>query len=89
MNTSVDVQEKIKELLSDISVKSIPADKIKGSSDIMNEVGLDSIQMIAFILTLEDVFEVEIDFETLDAETLSTVDNLCGYIGGLLNSKAG
>ncbi|MFD2876795.1 phosphopantetheine-binding protein [Paenibacillus rhizoplanae] len=32
------------------------------ATDIVNEVGLDSLQMINFILRIEDEFEIEFDF---------------------------
>lgn len=49
-------------------------------SSILNDFGIDSLQMVNLFLNLEDEFDVSIDFENFDYEILSTVETLANYI---------
>ena len=51
-------------------------ENLRESTDLINEVGLDSLEMIQFILQLEDEYEIEIDFDELDIELFSSVKKL-------------
>ena len=59
------------------------AKKITASTDLVNEIGLDSLQMIDFLLGLEDEFGVEVDFDSLDMQHLTSVAALCRFVGTL------
>ncbi len=59
------MKQRIKKILSHI--KDDPnIVNISDNADLINDVGLDSLQMINFLLKLEDEFDIEIDFEELD-----------------------
>lgn len=49
-------------------------------SDLINEVGLDSLQMINFILLVEEAFGVEIDYEDLDYKYLLSIEAFIGFL---------
>ncbi len=74
--------EKIKELLAEILSENSPvsAEEIDENASLLDEVGLDSLQLINFILRVEDEFDIEIDFENLDQEHLASVTAFAGYI---------
>jgi len=66
----------------------VPNNKIdeinfSGKTDILNEVGLDSLGMISFLLRLEEELGIEIDLNSLERNHLSSIDKLCMF----LNSK--
>jgi acyl carrier protein len=54
--------------------------EFSGKTDIINEVGLDSLGMVAFLLQLEEELEIEIDITRLEVSHLSSIDNLCAFI---------
>lgn len=58
---------------------SLAAD-IGYSTDIINEVGLDSLKMTDFILGLEDDFGISIDFDKVEYETFTRVDRLIDFL---------
>ena len=53
---------------------------IKGSSNFREDLGLDSLDEVEFIMQIEDLFNVEITDE--DADGLTTVGKLVEYLKG-------
>lgn len=53
---------------------------IERETNIIRDLGLDSLQMIEFLLTVEDELQVELDFETMDMEFLESVDSFCLFV---------
>ena len=70
-------------LLARVTKKPALAEKVTATTDLVNEVGLDSLQMIDFLLGLEDEFGIEVDFDSLDMQHLTSVEALCRYVGNL------
>ena len=79
---------KLKELLAEVVGDDTLSGKIHDGSDIINEIGLDSIQMINFILMIEDEFGIEIDFENFDYANFERFDSLCRFVGDILECQA-
>jgi len=74
------MEERIKTILCEVKEDHSLMDNLCSSSDIINEVGLDSLQMINFILRVEDEFGIEIDFENFDISQISSIGTFCNYI---------
>ena len=75
------IYEKIAELLHEVDEKlqSLDAAKIRGKH-LTKELGLDSLDVIKFVLSVEEKFGVKIADEEIDARELLKVDNLAGYL---------
>lgn len=52
-------------------------------SDLINDIGLDSIQLITMILNLEDNLDVVIDFDDFDFDEINTIADLVEFLKGL------
>ena len=65
-----------------VEIKNDPdlAARINPGTDIINELGLDSLQMINLALRVEDEFQITIDFETFDFDTLLSVQSFWEFI---------
>jgi acyl carrier protein len=74
---------RIGDLVARITKNPAWAGKVTATTDLVNEVGLDSLQMIDFLLGLEDEFRVEVDFDSLDVQHLTSVEALCRFVGTL------
>lgn len=74
------MQEKIIQLLCEVKENQNLAKSVTGETKIIDEIGLDSLEMINFILRLQEEFDIEIDFESLDISVLETVNTLENYI---------
>ena len=77
------MEGKIAELVAQVKGdKTLPL-RLDGSSNLLEDVGLDSLQMINLILLVESEFGVEVDFDSFDLKHLSSVSTFAGYIKGL------
>ena len=65
-------------------------EKIKGSpglaktlpdtANIIEDVGMDSLEMMDFMLEVENHFEMEIDFERLEFEFLESIEKFSEFL---------
>jgi acyl carrier protein len=74
------MKDRIKRILSEVKGNPLLLDKIQDETDIINEIGLDSLQLINFILKIEEVFNLELDFDNLDFSHLSSLRNFCEFL---------
>ena len=72
--------EKLIHILAEIVNEPDLAGRIGPGTDIINELGLDSLQMINLALQVEDEFQITIDFETFDFDTLLSVQAFWEFI---------
>ncbi len=72
--------EKIQHILEEVKEQPGAFATISDETNILEDIGLDSIQMIAFLLKIEETFEIEIDFETLELEDIQTIHQLRHFI---------
>ncbi len=70
------VLEKVKLILSD--QLEVEEETITTDTDIQNDLGADSLDVVDMVMTIEDEFEIEVPDE--DIENLRTVGALVEYI---------
>lgn len=70
------VLEKLIELLCE--QLDIEADEVNENTDIVNDLGADSLDVVDLVMTLEDEFDIEIPDE--DIEKIRTVGELAHYL---------
>lgn len=74
------MRERIKQLLGELKNDPSFSKKLSDSSSIIDDVGLDSLQMINFFLMVEDEFELQIEFDEFDFTYLNSIDSFCTFI---------
>lgn len=74
------MQEQIIAMISEIKDDAQLANRLNEHSSIMEDGGLDSLQLITFLLKVEERFDIEIDFEQFDFDFLESVTAFCNYI---------
>lgn len=72
------MEKKIVTIIERLTGESFPA--ATKESSVINDFGIDSLQMVNLFLNLEDEFDIEIDFENVDYGNLRTVGALADYI---------
>lgn len=82
------MEKQIIALISELKEDPQLVSSLNGQSDIMEDGGLDSLQMISFILKVEEQFGVEIDFETFDFALMSSVEGFCQYIAEMRHTAS-
>ncbi|MDT3426274.1 acyl carrier protein [Paenibacillus forsythiae] len=75
--------ESIKEIIIKVKEDEDLRSTLTPESDLINEVGLDSLQMINFILEVEDRFGVEIVYEDLDYDSLLSIERFIDFLNGM------
>jgi acyl carrier protein len=54
--------------------------RVRDDDDIVHGLGLDSLQMIRFLLDVETHFRVTLDFEQIDLATLGSVRHFAALV---------
>ncbi|MGD8401096.1 MAG: phosphopantetheine-binding protein [Bacillota bacterium] len=72
--------KKVLDILVEVKENPVLADQFTGDSRIIDDIGLDSLEMINFILRIEDEFGVEINFEEFDYASLDDVKTFAAFI---------
>ncbi|GGG12825.1 hypothetical protein GCM10010912_66530 [Paenibacillus albidus] len=80
--------EELKNIIATVLEDDSIRETITLESDLINEVGLDSLQMISFILGVEDAFGVEIVYEDLDLACFRSIDAFMAFLNGM-NKEVG
>lgn len=60
------LKEKVAKVLTEVMSKNIQLNELTDEVDLIDEIGLNSLQFLEFILALENEFDVEIDVGSLD-----------------------
>lgn len=66
---------------------SVDTDEINNKTDLVNDLGFDSISIIQLVVELENEFDIEIDDEYLLIEYLSPFKSLIEIINNSINAK--
>lgn len=57
--------------------------RLSGSSHLVDDVGLDSLQLVNLILLVEEAFDVEVDFDSFQFSHLTSLNRFTDFVGGL------
>ena len=77
------MQEEIIKILSEVKQDPSLASRVTGASHLVDDLNLDSLQMIDLILKVQDRFSVVVDFDSFQVEHLSSLDRFTQYISEL------
>ena len=70
------VLEKVKAILAEQF--DVEEDKITADTDLQEDLGADSLDVVDLLMSIEDEFEVEVPYEEI--ENIKTVGSLVSYI---------
>ncbi|WP_238653922.1 acyl carrier protein [Paenibacillus piscarius] len=77
------MQEQILAMISEVKDDTGLAIRLNGHSSIMEDGGLDSLQLITFLLKVEERYGIVIDFEQFEFDCMESVTVFCNYISEL------
>lgn len=81
MNDDTDLE--IRSALATVLDNGMTAHDISIDADIITDYGIDSLQMISFLLSIEDAFDVELDYDNLELDDLRSVRQFTDFVAGL------
>lgn len=74
-----DIIKKTKEIIVDVMELEMSIAEVSGQ-DLINELGINSIDSVEILVTVESEFDIEISDEDLNSELIQSLDNLVNYI---------
>jgi acyl carrier protein len=72
--------EKLKHLIADVKEEPALAASLTPKSRILDEVNLNSLQIVIFLMKLEDEFEIELNYEKFDMKHLADLSALSSFL---------
>lgn len=75
--------EEIKRLLAEIN----PYVEFKEGMKLLDEGILDSMEIIALVMLLEDTFDIEIPDEAITKEYFGTIESIAAFVQELIEEK--
>ncbi len=75
-----EVTEKIIDILVEVKENPVLADEFTENSKIFDDIGLDSLEMINFVLKVEDEFNIEINFDQFDYSNMEDIKTFASFI---------
>ncbi len=74
------MEEMIKELLAEIIEDDSAKESWNCDTDIINDIGIDSLQLVRFLLAVENRLGMTLDYEDLKFEYFSSIRTLAEYL---------
>ncbi len=79
-NRQQQMKEKLASILTEILDDTITPKDIQEETNLTTDLGMTSLNMMYFILEIENVFGVEVDLEEVDLETFFVYKTVKAYI---------
>ena len=74
------IEEKTIKILSEIIEDPEVTNKITSDTNILNDIGLSSLQMMRFILAIEDEFGIVVEFGSFSPQSLSSLSAFSKFV---------
>ncbi|HTB50528.1 MAG TPA: acyl carrier protein [Solirubrobacteraceae bacterium] len=78
MPTVIALKDVLADLRGDPELKNLPDD-----ASVLGDVGLDSLELLQFMLEVEARLAVEVDFERLGFEQLESLTDLASFLDSM------
>lgn len=76
----MNIERKLKALIVDITTEKVDNNSIDTNTDLINDLGFDSIEIIELIVEIENEFKIEIDDDDINMNILTTYSELLSMI---------
>ena len=74
------MEETIKRLLAEMMKTDLQNVSWNSDTDILNDIGVDSLQLVQFLLKLEEEMNITIDYDALTFDDLATIGTLASFL---------
>jgi acyl carrier protein len=76
----VQLTEIIKETLIEVMDNASESESWNDDTDIINDIGIDSLQIVRFMMAIEDKLGISIDYEDLSFDDFSSIRALAAFL---------
>lgn len=84
MNTESTI---ISEWIRNNCLKASPDTQLSGGTRLLEEVGLDSLEIVRLVNFVEDEFQISVDVEELVPENFETLDRVVAMVQRILSNQ--
>jgi len=77
------MEQELKKIIADVMENPNLESTMNIETDLIHEVGLDSLGMINLLIKIEDTFDVIVDYEDIELKHLESFNMLVNYIKDL------
>lgn len=81
------IEDRIKKILAREVMVRLKPEEIDSTASLIDDIGLDSIQVLELIVALEDEFGITLEDEDLSLELFKNVNSVAAYVGQKLAGK--
>ncbi|WP_086929409.1 acyl carrier protein [Agarilytica rhodophyticola] len=74
------MKEKLKAIIAEI--KKIDVNNIDDEANLLDDIGLGSLDVVSLMFKIEEEFDMEVDFDSFQYEYLSSLSKLVAYLEG-------
>lgn len=76
-----ELMEKMIEIIKDASFFSLKLNKneINGKTSLISDLTLDSIQLLEYLVKIEEELELNLDYDDINIEIFDSFENLANY----------
>ena len=79
----------IKSILGQLRASPEMASQLSDSADLVNDIELDSLELLQFLLEIEANLDIKIDFESLEYSHLNSISILATFLDTLPSRRTG
>jgi acyl carrier protein len=74
------MRDRLLQLIGEINGLPVQTKQAHNKAHLVNDLKIDSLNLVSLILMVEGEFGIEIDFDTFSADHLETVDNFVAFV---------
>lgn len=75
--------QQLSTIIAEVKEQADWTDKLTMQTNLIDEVGLDSLQLIQLMLKIEEQFEIQMDFERFDYDHMLSVEAFLSFLASL------
>ena len=81
------ILRELKAILEHVTGKAGLAERLSDTANVIDDVGLDSLEMMNFMLEIERRLAVDIDFDKLDFDAMRSLSVLAGFLAKVRQAR--
>lgn len=73
------IEQRLKEIIHEVK-KEISIEDIRMDKNLVDDFGMDSMEMLEFVAELEEAFQIELEDDELDTDVISDITKILQII---------
>jgi acyl carrier protein len=74
------MKDRIVEFIGEVNGMGSKMQAPDGNASLVNQLGINSLNLVSLVLLIEGEYGIEIDFESFSADHIRTLDNFVSFV---------